>query len=480
MFKTSTLPLRWIAVKLIEQDEEITEMVKAGLPEGNWRRLGSLVMKVISEIERKYKDEAPIVVSQMRFSLVHSVARKVVRKSLTNRDRLSITDKLDRVFTNRILGIPIFLFMMWATFQLTFTVGGMLADLIDTGFGWLGDLLTNLLHSVEAPEMVVSLVRDGIIGGVGSVLVFLPNIFLLFLAIAFLEDSGYMARAAFVMDRLMNAIGLPGKAFIPMILGFGCNVPAIMATRTIESEKDRIITILVNPLMSCSARLPIYTLFASIFFPKNQGLVIFSLYLLGIVLAIVMAKVFSLIFFRGEVSPMIMELPPYRLPSLKISFQEAMRRSGLFLRKAGTIIFTAVLILWVFASFPSGAQYASEDTIAGMFGKMIAPVFKPAGFGFWQAGVALLFGTAAKEVVVGTFGALLGANGLEESLRDLFDPLSAYSFMVFSLIYIPCIATIAAIRREIGWKWALFTIVYLPILAYAVSVGIYQIGSIMR
>jgi ferrous iron transport protein B len=464
-------PARWLAIKLLEQDPEITEMVKTRLGE-KWEKLNAELLKISSMLEKRYNDDPSVVVPQIRYRLAHDIAKKFVKKRM--KEKVTLTDKLDRIFASRIFGIPIFLGLMWLTFQLTFSVGGIFADWIDAFFGWLSETSAAYLASHGVSNMIVSLVSDGIIGGVGTVLVFLPNIFLLFLAISFMEDIGYMARVVFIMDRIMNAIGLHGKSFIPMMLGFGCNVPAIMATRTIESEADRKVTILVNPLMSCSARLPIYMLFTSLFFQKNQGLVILSIYLIGIALAIILAKLFKTLFFKDETTPLVMEIPPYRIPSAKNVFGEATRRSAIFLKKAGTIIFAATLIIWVLASFPSGVEYGGENSIAGIIGKAIAPILKPAGFGFWQAGVALLFGTLAKETVVGTLGTLFGGN--LDALKNLFTPLSAYSFMIFSLIYIPCIATIGVIKREIGWKWALFTLIYLPILAYVVSVLVYQIG----
>jgi len=311
-------------------------------------------------------------------------------------------------------------------------------------------------------------------------LVFLPNIFLLFLAISLLEDSGYMARAAFVMDKLMHALGLHGKSFIPLILGFGCNIPGIMATRTLESKKDRILTILVNPLMSCSARLPIYVLFAGAFFAKNQGLVIFSLYLMGMALAIVIARVFKSIFFKHEVAPLIMELPPYRLPQVKGVLIHMWERGSLFLKKAGGIILAGVILIWFLSSFPLGVEYASRQSLIGRLGSLFAPMFSPAGFGFWQAAVALGFGILAKEVVVGTLGTLYSVDeaGLRSVILQNFTPLSAYSFMVMSLIYIPCIASIAVIKRETNWRWTFLAVGYSLALGWGVAVTIYQIGKL--
>jgi len=465
-------PSRWLAIKLLEQDPEFMKLI---MPQGTHK---NEFTSIIISLERKLREDSSAILSESRYSIIHGLSKEFVKRTVTANKRISMTDRLDRFFTNRFLGIPIFLFLMWLTFQVTFSVGGYFAEWIDGFFGWLGDVIEVSLAGIT-PAWLISLLKDGVIGGLGSVMVFLPNIFLLFLAIAFLEDTGYMARAAFVMDRLMHAMGLHGKSFIPMILGFGCNVPAIMATRTLESEKDRILTILVNPLMSCSARLPIYTLFAAVFFPRHQGLVIFSMYIIGIALAVIMARLFKGLFFKTESAPLIMELPPYRLPSIVNTFREAGLRSGTFLKKAGTIIFTVVVIVWLLSSLPVGVEYASADSLIGQMGKAVAPILKPLGFGFWQAGVSLIFGTLAKEVVVGTLGTLFGEDTLTQALSKMFTPLSAYSFMLFSLIYIPCIATFAVIWREAGTKWALFTLIYLPILAYLLSALIYQLGLLM-
>jgi ferrous iron transport protein B len=345
---------------------------------------------------------------------------------------------------------------------------------------WLGETSTIGIEKMGGPKWFSSLISDGIISGVGSVLVFLPNIMLLFLAIAILEASGYMARAAFVMDRFMHALGLHGKSFIPMLIGFSCNIPGIMATRTLESEKDRILTILVNPLMSCSARLPIYTLFAGAFFSEHQGWVVFSLYLLGIILAIVVARIFKSLFFGGEVAPLIMELPPYRFPTMKGILIHMWERGSVFLKKAGTIIFIGVVLIWALASLPIGVEYGSKESLIGQIGSLFAPLLKPAGFGFWQAGVALLFGILAKEVVVGTFGTLYGVEKaqLTSVIQGVFTPLSAYAFMVMSLVYIPCIAAIATIKRETNWRWTFLAVVYSLLLGWLLAVGIYQAGKI--
>jgi len=367
---------------------------------------------------------------------------------------------VDRVVTNRYLGIPIFLALMWGAFELTFTVATPFMTAIDTLVVWLAELA---VASIE-PAWLGSLIGDGIISGVGAVLIFLPNIFILFLILAFLEDSGYLARAAFIMDRPLYAIGLPGKAFIPMLIGFGCNVPAIMATRSIESEKDRLLTILVNPFMSCSARLPVYVLFAGAFFGAQAGGVMFFLYVLGIVVAIVSAKLFRSTVLPGEVSPFVMEMPPYRLPTAMTSLMHMWSRGSMYLRKAGTIILLGAMVVWALASFPYGVEYGSAESFAGMLGHLIEPLVAPLGFD-WKVAVALIFGFLAKEVVVGSLGVLYGTG--EEALSEalLADPglsaATALALMVFVLLYMPCVAALGVIKKETGsWKWTGFAVAY--------------------
>ncbi len=473
-------PTRWLAIKLLEGDQEYLGRLGEGNPSGGeiLARLTTLRDKLESEI--RYDLETALV--ERRYGYLKGLVSRFAKRKWDWAERLSVSDKIDRVITNRFLGIPIFLVLMWITFKLTFNVGGPIADLIDGVFGYLGEHVAALIASAHGPAWLASLVSDGIIGGVGSVLVFFPNIFILFLAIAVLEDSGYMARGAFVMDRFMHAIGLHGKSFIPMVLGFGCNIPGIMATRTMENEKDRILTILVNPLMSCSARLPVYILFAGALFAHHQGTIIFSLYMLGVVLAIILARVFKSLFFKGEPAPLVMELPPYRLPTWKGVFLLAWQRSAIFIKKAGTIIFAAVVLVWFLAHLPTGVPYASQQTFIGRLGTILAPIMKPAGFGFWQAAVALFFGVLAKEVVVGTLGTLYHTQ--EEKLGAViaqhFTPLTAYAFMVMTLIYIPCIASIGIIKRETNsWKWTGFAVGYSLVLGWVLSVLVYQGGRLL-
>ncbi len=468
-------PPRWLAIRLLEGDREILEMTKK---EG--KNVESQVLNSKKRLEEHLNHELETALVEKRYAFLSGLIKESISKKYDLLEQLEISDRIDRILLNRYLGIPIFLGMMWLLFQFVFTLGNPISDGIKIFMGWLGESTSYGIERFGGSKWLSSLVSDGIIGGVGSVLVFLPPIFLLFLAIAILEASGYMARAAFVMDRFMHALGLHGKSFIPMVMGFGCNIPGIMATRTMESQKDRILTILVIPLMSCTARLPIYTLFAGAFFAENQGWVVFSIYLLGIILAIIVARIFKGLFFKGEVFPLIMELPPYCMPTLKGVLIHMWERGSLFIKKAGTIILGCVVLIWLLASLPLGVEYASKESLIGQIGSFFAPFLKPAGFGFWQAGVALLFGILAKEVVVGTFGTLYGVKeaGLTNVIQEVFTPLSAYAFMVMSLIYIPCIAAIATIKRETNWKWALFAAGYSILLGWLLATGIYQVGKI--
>lgn len=474
MLKDKTLyPTRFLATRLLEGDQEIANFLK----ENGQDKIVDEAMHISMHIEKKFGYDMETLMIERRYGFIEGVIKETIKKNDTLKERLTLSDKIDRVVTNRFLGIPIFLIAMWVAFQATFTIGGWFADYIDTFFGWLSDITAAGMGAIQAPTWLSSFLTDGLIGGVGTVLIFLPNIMILFLIIAILEDSGYMARAAFVMDKFMHKMNLHGKSFIPMIIGFGCNVPAIMSTRTLSSEKDRILTILINPFISCSARLPIYILFTSIFFKHNQGTIVFSLYFLGIAVAIISAKILKPIFFKHETAPLIMELPPYRIPTVKVSLIHMWERSSSFLKKAGTVILLGVVAIWFLSSFPNSVEYASQQTLIGRFGTFLAPIFKPAGFGFWQAAVSLFFGVIAKETVVGTMGTLFGGN-MATTLPHFFTPLSAYSFMIMSLLYIPCIATIGAIYKETNWKWALFSVAYSLLVGWTFAVAFYQIGRL--
>ncbi len=468
---------RWWALKLLEGDPGAVAELVAGDAGAD---IGRLLEDLRIRLEKHIGIDAETAVVEHRYGFLNGVVKECSRRRPGVSGRLAISDSIDRVVTNRWLGIPIFLLLMWGTFQLVFTVGAPLADLIDGFFGWLAEAVGAGLVALQSPGWLISLLTEGLIGGVGSVLVFVPNIVILFLVISLLEESGYMARAAFVMDRFMHLLGLHGKSFIPMIIGFGCNVPAIMATRTLESRKDRILTILVNPLMSCSARLPVYILFAGVFFTRHQGLVVFSLYLLGIVLAVLVARLFKRFFFKQESAPLIMELPPYHLPTVRSVLTHMWERAWLFVHKAGTVIAAASVLIWLLASLPWGVEYASEASIIGRLGGVFAPLLRPAGFGYWWAAVSLAAGIVAKEIVVSTMGAIHGAGpgGLAEVLRRSFTPVSAYAFMVMSLVYIPCIATIAAIKRETNWRWTGLAVGYTLVLGWVLAVLVNQLGGL--
>jgi ferrous iron transport protein B len=466
---------RFLAIKLLEQDPIIIQELKQQQKEN----IIENAIVEINSLEKIYPDlETEII--EKRYGLIEGVVKNTTKHLVSIEDRLTVSDKIDKIVTNRYLGIPLFALAMLIVFEATFKLGGFFADYIEQFFGWAGDGLSQYIQN----PILQSFIKDGLIGGVGTVIVFLPNILILFLFLSFLEDVGYMARAAFVMDRLMHSIGLPGRAFIPLILGFGCNVPAIMATRTIADEKDRLLTILINPFISCTARLPIYVLLTGIFFKdKHPALIIFSLYALGIIVAILSAKLFrsTIPKLKGKVSFLIMELPIYRLPTLKAVLLHSWERTREFLKKAGTIILLGVILVWLLSSMPFGVKYASEQSFIGTLGKFFAPILSPAGFGFWQAAVALIFGLLAKETVVGTMGTLFGGEDkLSSTLPHLIDPLSAYAFMVMSLLYIPCLATIGVIYRETNsLKWTAFSVFYSLIVGWLSATLIYQIGSIL-
>jgi ferrous iron transport protein B len=469
---------RWLAVKLIERDPEAVKLLEREVSNKNAKKIKSLIAKT----ELKAELDFDSIIIDKKYEFISKVVQKSVSRPAPDEEPENISDKIDAVVTHKYLGIPIFMAIMWAIFQFTFTLGDPLIGYIETFFEFSGAWVGSILAGLGLSPLIASFISDGVIGGVGSVLVFIPNIFLLFLAIAVLEDTGYMSRAAYVMDKVMSKLGLHGKSFIPMIIGFGCNVPGVMATRTLDSKRDRIISILINPLMSCSARLPVYVVFAGALFPNNGGLVVFSLYLMGILLAVVMAGIFNKFLIKGERSHFVMELPPYRMPTLKGVVIHMWEKVGAFIKKAGTIIFAVVVLIWVLANLPVGVEYASAESLIGRFGQLTAPIFAPLGFGNWQAASSLVFGILAKEVVVGTLGVVYAAGdeGLRSVLTANFSPLAAYSFMAMVLIYTPCVATLGAIKSETqSWKWPIISAVYLFVLAWIVSFLIYQGGMLL-
>ena len=429
------------------------------------------------KIKELLGEEAEVTLAEKRYEVIS----KLLPRVLKGEKPLTRSDLLDKAFLNRYLGIPTFLALWWALFRFTFDVSAPLSDLIDMVFGRLREIASMSIQN----EQLASFVADGLIGGLGAVLVFIPPIFFLFFGLSILEDSGYLARAAFVVDRVMYKLGLHGKSFIPMLIGFGCNIPGVMATRTIDKEEDRVLTILVNPLMSCSARLPVYVLIGSAVLGGYAAAGVYSMYVLGIVLAVVLALLFRRVipYFKGKPSAFILELPMYAMPTLRSTLMHMWERGVLFLKKAGTIILLATVVIWALSNYPwgpvhSGPEPRIEISYIGSFGHMIEPIFRPLGFD-WRAAVALFFGFVAKEVVVDTFG-VLGLGGAEE-LRQVFTPVSGLAFMAFTLIYIPCLATIGTIYRETNsWKWTIFTVVYGLILAYLVAFLIVGIGGLLE
>ena len=425
--------------------------------------------KSIDESNYNFKSE------KETYNYIESILNKCIKQSLEIKK--SATEKIDSIFLNKILAYPIFIGIICLIFKITFSwVGQPLQDLLDS---LLNDSLIPLLHSVLASSSpwFSSLIVDGIVGGVGSVIVFLPIILTLFFCVSILEDSGYMARTAFLMDNIMRRMGLSGKAFIPVVIGFGCSVPAIMSARTLESEKDRKLAALLIPLMSCNARLPIYALLTAAFFPKYQGLVIGSLYLLGIIVAFLIGILFKSTLFKKDEEPLIIELPEYKIPELRSLLLHTWEKGKGFVKKAGTIIFSISVIIWLLSNFSFSGKVDIQYSFLADLGHLIAPIFKPLGFGNWQNSVALISGLAAKEVVVSTLGVLYGAN-LSNLLPKLFTPVTAYAFLVFVLLYPPCISTLGTIKKEYGGKMTIFSIVYQISLAWIVSFIVYRIGSL--
>lgn len=439
---------RWVGIKIIENDEVIKELVK-------------------DDFSKNYTN----VITSKKYEFIDLLLEKVL--VYKNKNKTNMTDYIDKFTTHKYLGIPIFMLIMGLAFFLTFNIGNIFVDKLDYFFNsFLSTYLGEVLLAANVMPWLRSLIVDGILGGVGGVLVFVPNIAILFFFISILEDSGYMARAALIMDKWMRKIGLNGKSFIPMIMGFGCNVPAIMSTKSLQNEEDRLIAILVNPFMSCGARLPVYVLFASAFFKGYEALVTLSLYLLGIIVAILMAFLFKKTLFKESDNPFIMELPDYNIPRIKSILIHVWEKVKGYLINAGTVIFAASVVLWIVLNYNFSGVSDFPNSFGAMIGHGLEPIFRPLGFGDWRAALALISGTVAKEIVVANMNILFSGN-----LQQLFTPLSAYTFMVFVLLYIPCVATIGTIKRETNsWKWMFFSIGYQTIVAWTISMFIYQIG----
>ncbi|OEH93579.1 ferrous iron transport protein B [Bacillus solimangrovi] len=476
-----SLSKRWLAIQYLERNNTVEAYVSHIADED----ILNPIYKQAEELIAKEQNGLSVrqYIYQIREQFIEEVIQRVSEVSETN--KRTATELIDNIVTHKLLGLPLFLMFMYVIFMLTFDwLGSPLADMLD---GLIAGPLTNLIEQgltlIGASQFIHSLILDGIVAGVGGVLVFVPQIFILFLLISFLEDSGYLARVAVVMDRIMELIGLNGKAFIPMIIGFGCNVPGVMAARTIEQPKERLLTILLTPLMSCSARLPVYALFVGAFFVKQQAFIVLSLYVLGIVVAMLVAKLFSIVFFRGEQSVFVMELPPYRFPQLLTLWRSTWEKGKGFLKKAGTFIFAGSVFIWLLTYFgPTGIAEQMDDSFLAVIGSYIAPIFSPLGFGTWQASASLMTGFFAKEVVVSTMNIIYHApntESLQGMLSQYYSPISAISFMSFVLLYIPCLATVATIKKETAsTKWTLFSIGYALVIAYIVSLLIYQIGEL--
>jgi len=531
---------RFISIKLLEADDSARFLVKES---DKHFEIKEEAKKQISKIENEFDEICETVITDAKYGFIDGALKETYKESPVKRRRK--TTIIDTFITHKLFGFPIFFVFMFLTFYATFNLGEYPMNWIDTGVSALG----GLIESWMSPGPLKDLLVDGIIGGVGGVIVFLPNILILFFFISFMEDTGYMARAAFIMDKLMHKIGLHGKSFIPLIMGFGCNVPALMATRTLENKNDRILTMLITPFMSCSARLPVYILIIGTFFPTNASFILFGIYMLGILLAIVFAKVFKASFFKSKEAPFVMELPPYRIPTLKTTVRHMWNKGFQYLKKMGGVILVASVIIWALGYFPRDVEYTkdynhlinevnqnynkivfnSESTTEldinelkttkdakiadfhnsmleeqqqgsyiGQIGQFFSPVMHPLGFD-WKMTVSILTGIAAKEVVVSTMGVLYqegegadeSSDGLRNKLREqkftgshktgqyVFTSLSALSFLIFILIYFPCVAVVVTIIKESNWKWATFVVFYTTGLAWLVSFIVYQVGNLI-
>ena len=481
---------RYLAIKYLENDKEIEKVVEA-LPDRD--EIIAARFEEHKRIDSLLKTNLESALVDAKYAFVQGALAETYVPDHSKKRRHTITDKIDAFMTHKWLAFPIFFFLLYLVFQSTFAIGEYPMQWIS----WVVDKFGAFVASSMSDGWLKDLVVNGVIGGVGSVLVFLPNILLLYMFISLLEDSGYMARAAFIMDKLMHKIGLHGKSFIPMIMGFGCNVPAIMATRTIESRKSRIITMLIIPLMSCAGRMPVYVLIAGAFFPRHAGLVLLGMYALGIILAVIAAKVMSF-FFKDDDLPFVMELPPYRVPTAKSVFRHTWEKGKQYIQKMSGTILICSMVIWFLGYFPNHDAYGSvqeqqEHSFIGYVGKAMEPVLEPLGFD-WRMGVGIVAGVGAKELVVSTLGVMYadgqpvdvhedeseGDTRLQKALVRSVSPAAALAYMVFILLYFPCIATIAAIKNESGgWKWAIITAVYTIFLAWVASFITFRIASLL-
>lgn len=527
---TDVVAARYLALELLSKDKVFLNSIKCCV---NSDEIIATARNEADRLDKLYTESAETAITDMRYGFIAGALKETLK--ISEKKRLRKTQIIDNYLTNKYLGIPLFILFLWLTFFTTFRLGGYLQDWMEMGVNWLSDII----RKTSDPGLLRDFMVDGIISGVGGVLVFLPNIIILFLFISFMEDTGYMARAVFIMDKLMHSMGLHGKSFIPLFMGFGCNVPAIMATRIIESRRDRLVTMLIIPFMSCSARLPVYILFISAFFDRNHGLILLILYMIGGILAIISAILLKKVYFRTRDIPFVMELPPYRVPTARSIINHVSFRTGQYLRKIGGVILIASVVIWFLSNFPRNINYSKDyddqiavlekqmeeniqsgsmsiaglnsieseishltmekksehqaKSIIGSLGRALDPVMNPLGFE-WRLTVSIISGLAAKEVVVSTLGILYlaetgeGDNSLTEKLqeadsftgREAITPLVAFSFMLFILTYFPCIGVVAAIRKEAGgWKWAMFVVFYTTSVAWLLSFIVYQVGSLI-
>lgn len=482
---------RYLSIQMLERDQEVEALLQ---PYEGYAEISKLRGKEISHIESILNEDIESAIASYNYGFISGALKETFNQSVNNKPKTARI--VDSLVTHKIWGFPIFLFIMWAMFSVTFLLGAYPMEWIDAGVSLIAEFIDGIMSDGTLKDLII----DGIIGGVGGVIIFLPNIIILYLFISFMEDSGYMARAAFIMDKAMHGMGLHGKSFIPLLMGFGCNVPAIMGTRTIESRSSRLITILINPFMSCSARLPVYLLLISAFFPSSAGTVLFLIYILGIVVAIITSLILRKTLFKKDETPFVMELPPYRIPTLQSILIHMWDKSWQYLRKIGSIILIASIAIWFLSYYPrpehptTTIEEQQENSYIGQIGKSIEPIMNPLGF-TWQSNVAILSGMAAKEIVVSTLGVLYANNAeaddtdtqLQQQLhatnpstgKPNFTPITALAFMAFVLLCFPCIATVAAIASESGdWRWAAFTIIYNTSLAWLVAWLITLIGKL--
>lgn len=475
--KEAGLPLRFASTKVVEGDQPVIRRLKLMEPELD------IIQHIVDDMEVHMNTDREAAMADMRYCFIEKLCSVCVRKEGQSKEHLR-SIRIDNVLTHKYFAIPIFLAFMLIIFWLTFNViGSGLSDLLGLGIDSITMATDQALSSVDLNPALHSLIINGVFAGVGSVLSFMPIIVVLFFFLSVLEDSGYMARVAFVMDKLLRKIGLSGRSFVPMLIGFGCSVPAIMATRTLPSERDRKMTIMLTPFMSCSAKLPVYAVFTAAFFAKYQALVMISLYIMGMAVAVIAGLVLRKTVFEGSPVPFVMELPSYRMPAAKSVMLKMWERALDFIKRAFTVIFIATIVIWALQSFDFGLNIVSDagDSMLASVGKLVAPVFAPLGFADWRAATALVTGLTAKEAVVSTFAVLLGASdagSVIPLLSQLFTPLSAFSFLTFTLLYMPCVAAMAAVKREMGgWKSAVGVMAFQTLTAWIAAFVVYQIGS---